>query len=1419
VYSSVSAPHGSTPFKIVILLSLLAIARSALATNYYESNVISAGRPDGLPPTVLETDPVEACRVAISRIPTDPSAQPLVNYYTQPSSGGLTYRYYYCNLQFVNSSGNLVTGGVGYMYPVCRINGSYIVTGAVCTELPEKNCPNCPAPMAGNPIHLGLLAKAQRENDFAPDALSGLSFERLYFSDAFMGKGRVGKLWRDNYDRSVNIGAITPDGYFLLRRDTERNYRFRWYQNTLSADPDTVGTLTRLTDGSGQLTGWQFVTPRDETELYDAAGRLLSITNIKGVSQALNYDAVTGRLSSVVDSFGRSLTFAYHSNGLVESVTHSSGTSVHYTYDARLNLTSALYPDSTTRIYIYNEALNTSGENLPNALTGIVDESGNRFATFKYNAQGAAVSSEHSGGAEAVSVQIGNNNSRVVTDSLGTQRTYATPTVQGVYKNGGLTKLCATCGGNYKSATFDANGNFSSKIDFNDNKTCYNFDLTRNLETARLEGLASATTCPASIAAYTPVAGTRQRKTTTQWDSMFRLPVLISELNRTTAFSYDASGNLLTRTVTDTTTSTSRTWTYTYTSLGQVLSADGPRSDVSDVTAYTYYSCSTGSACGQIHTMTNAVGHVTTYNTYNGYGQPLTITDPNGVVTTLTYDTRQRLLSRAVGTELTSFTYWPTGLIRKAIMPDGSYLEYTYDGAHRLTGINDQEGNRIVYTLDLMGNRTAEQSFDPSSVLTQARTRVFNVLSQLQKEIGAAGTVAVTTEYTYDTNGNRTRVDAPLNRDTVQTYDELNRLKTVTDPGTGLTQYGYNALDQLISVTDPRTLATSYTYNALGDLEQQVSPDTGTTANTYDSGGNLKTSMDARGAVTTYTYDELNRVLSAAFKIGATTDQTIIYGYDAGTNGKGHITSAVDADHSLSWSYDAQGRLTGKTQIQGSVSQSVAYAYTDGLLTSMTTPSGQSIVYSYSNGKVSGITINGTTLLNDVLYDPFGPIRQWTWGNSTLSVRSYDADGKITQLDSAGLNTYSYDDAFRITGLTDTNNSLLSWTYGYDALDRLTNATTSAQMLGWTYDADGNRLTQTGSGASTFTVAPASNRLSGTSGSLSRTYSYDAAGNTTSDGTNTFAYNYRGRMKSATNGSTTTYTYNALGQRIKKAGSATTLFVYDEAGHLLGEYSSTGALLQETVWLGDTPVATIRPKTGGVDVFYVHADHLNTPRKISRPSDNKLRWRWDSTPFGTGVPDENPDGVGVFGYNLRFPGQHYDVETGLNYNYFRDYDSATGRYVQSDPIGLLGGTNTYAYVAGNPLSHFDPDGQMKLPGDPSGLPPGWTPDPSHKDPNGERWRSPGGEDYVDWHPGRPGLPGWRGKDHWHHNGGKEHLPPGDEVPDPPGTPMACGENCTDKVATVVVGAAGAYLVWRCARMIPSLAPPLWWTIPANVALP
>jgi len=148
------------------------------------------------------------------------------------------------------------------------------------------------------------------------------------------------------------------------------------------------------------------------------------------------------------------------------------------------------------------------------------------------------------------------------------------------------------------------------------------------------------------------------------------------------------------------------------------------------------------------------------------------------------------------------------------------------------------------------------------------------------------------------------------------------------------------------------------------------------------------------------------------------------------------------------------------------------------------------------------------------------------------------------------------------------------------------------------------------------------------------------------------------------------------------ATPSTAYYIYDESGHVIGEYDQNGNPVQEHVYLGDRPVAVVQNNT---TLDYVTTDQLNTPRAIT-DSSKTIQWSWASDPFGNGQP------TGSLTYNLRFPGQYYDAETGHSYNYWRDYDSGTGRYIESDPSGLKAGMNTYAYVGGDPLYFADPKG-------------------------------------------------------------------------------------------------------------------------------
>jgi RHS repeat-associated protein len=1064
------------------------------------------------------------------------------------------------------------------------------------------------------------------------------------------------------------VPAAAPVEYDVIRDDGQ-TLRYT-LQNGVINNPLGISVRLAIT-----ASGFTVTDDQDNVESYNASGVLQSITSRAGVVQTISYDN-SGLFSGVIDSFGNSLTVARNAFSNIVSIVLSGGGTVQYGYSPNSDpgstgtatslLTSVTNLDGTTRSYVYGNGLFLS------ALTAEVDENGTNYASWTYDSQERGISSQFAGGANTTSLVYNADGSVTVTDALGAIRTFQ------YSRNGDINRVsaiggsqCSTCQDS-AATTYDSAGYVSSRTDYNGNVTCYANDPIRGLELVRVEGFAPGSACPANLASYTPAAGTLQRMITTQWNPNFREPALITEPNRTTSFTFDGSGNILTKTITDTTPTPSpaRTWTYTYNGFGQVLTIDGPRTDVSDVTTMAYYNCTTGGQCGQINTITNALGQVTTFNTYNAFGQPLTITDPNGVLTTLTYDARQRLISRKLGTETTSFAYYPTGLLQAVTLSDSSNVQFTYDGAHRLTQITDGAGNSIKYTLDALGNQTAVSAFDPSNTLSSTQSRVYNTLSELSQIIGAAGTAAVTTTMAYDNNGNLTSTNAPLGRNTMNQYDSLNRLIQTTDAKGGVAHFGYNANNKLASVQDPLSLATTYVHNGFGDITQQASSDTGATTKTYDSGGNLKTTTDARGAAATYTYDALNRATQIAY-----SDQTINLTYDAGSNGVGRLTGASDANHLMSWTYDQHGRVINKSQTINAppgpspVTSQISYTYTNGNLSSISVPGLGPVTYTYNtNHQITGVTYNGTSVVSNIAYEPFGPVRGWTWGNGTKEVRLYNTDGNASVV--AGIESVSinYDSAFRIIGTNNSSNSALSWNFGYDGLNRLTSASEAGTTLGWTYDENGNRLQQTG--------APSATALSPAGAS--------------------FTFNGRGRMSSASLGGTTTnYFYNALGQLIyKNTGGTATQLIYDEAGHLLAEVDGEGSVIQGTIWLGDIPIATVRP-TGGL--YYVHANQLSAPIMVTRPTDSAVMWRWDTDPFGSVAPNQNPSGQGTFVYNLRFPGQYYQAETGLIYNTARDYDPFGGRYLESDPIGLKGRSySLYAYVGGNPISFIDPLGLLNI---------------------------------------------------------------------------------------------------------------------------
>jgi len=752
---------------------------------------------------------------------------------------------------------------------------------------------------------------------------------------------------------------------------------------------------------------------------------------------------------------------------------------------------------------------------------------------------------------------------------------------------------------------------------------------------------------------------------------------------------------------------------------------DGARTDVQDSTGYEYRgsdhpACSsTPSNCpfrkGDLWKTFTAAGQTSEVLARDGAGRQVVIKDTGGVTTEIQYHPRGWVSSVTVkgattaSDRSTSYAYWPTGLVKKVTDPDGVYTAFEYDGAHRLTAIVDSAGNRIEYILDAEGNRVAENTKGSSGVLKRTLSRVYNALGELATQADAQ---ANPTDFTYDVVGNAKTVTDALGHVTSNDYDPLNRLKrTLQDVG-GIeaeTKFEYDANDNLTKVTDPKGLDTTYTYNGFGDLAQLSSPDTGVTTYTYDSAGNRASQTDARGITTTYQYDALNRLTQVGYP---TSSLNVSYTYDVTqpvcqtgeTFSVGRLTLMVDGSGSTQYCHDRFGQLVRKVQTTNGLTLTLQYAYTKGgQLQAMTYPDGTVVDYlRNAQGQITEVGVAQPSQAREVLltqatYQPFGPIAGWVYGNGRVMQRDVDLDYRPTSIQggAGGLDlTYGYDAVGNLTSLSSGSPPPLE--YGYDALGRLTESRdgpTQAIIDQYTYDKTGNRTSFTDSlGTKAYTYPSTSHRLSSVAGE-NRTY--DAIGHTLSIGTaREFDYNATGRMSQVRNGGMVAmeYAYNGRGEQIRKhLGASETQVLYDEAGQWLGDYGTSGIALQQAIWLDEMPVGVL----DGAQLYYIEPDHLGAPRSVVEPARNVAVWRWDSKgeAFDSTSPEEDVDSDGAdFSLDMRFPGQRYDNVSGLNYNYFRDYDSGTGRYLQSDPIGIAGGVSTFGYVAGSPLDTIDPYG-------------------------------------------------------------------------------------------------------------------------------
>jgi RHS repeat-associated protein len=1090
---------------------------------------------------------------------------------------------------------------------------------------------------------------------------------------------------------------------------------------------------------------WRFTDAEDTVwTLVATVGGLNPIAHIARPTQRVRRDgyattfayAPDTSLSSITDSFGRTATFSWSRFYIttlasppswpeaVAGITLPDGTKLRYTYDPP----PAAAAPSTSRVerLIKVERLSAANAVLDSVtyhyedprfrtfVTGITDNRGVRIRTYAYDAAGRAITSQGPGGADAEAVAFGTSGTaltRAVTGPLGKVETYTFTQFNAAQADYRLTGIAGAASANTPAS--------SSALSYA--ASTYIASQTDEL------GRVTATTARDSRGRPLTVveaSGTALARTTTiTWHPTFNVPASIVRPGLTETRGYNALGQITTVTLTDTTSQTvpystngqTRTWTYSWTTTGRLLSINGPLApsaqSIDDVTTFGY------TAQGQLQTVTNALGQLTSYAGHDANGRPASMTDPNGVVTALTYDPLGRVQTVTVQhptdplqNAATTLAYDAVGNLVALTLPLTDPLLFDYDAAGRMIALRNAAGERRDFTYDAMGNVLTETDQRGDGSLARQVSRAYDELGRL---LGASTGPGRTARWGYDKASNVTSATSPNGFATTLGIDALNRVASALAPDGGATALGYDAAGNLASHTDPRTVATSFTFDGFGEVIQEVSPDRGTSTYWYDAAGALTQESDGRGQVLAYIRDPLGRMLTKT-PVGQPASEVVSYTWDsgglAGSYAVGRLGRVSDGTGLTRFAYDHRGNLISRKQPHGAGTATTAWTYDlADRIAQITYPSGRQVLYQRdTQGRVNLVQTRAnaavptwTLLASAHTYEPFGPLRQMALGNGTVMTNTWASPGvgaapgerrlakrRLTRTsDSTVLSNlaYGYDADDNIASVTNQLGPAGSMLYGYDRMDRLTLAVS---------DAGG------GAGAESFAYTPGTNRLASvTTAAGTRTMGYDARGNTAAETrpggvTLTTTYDGHGRLTaySRSDAAPLSFAYNGLDDRVAMTrGTDMRNFVTAPDGRALGEYGATPADVKaefiwampeaasDSPWGGDdgiggyAPLAVATPDAGGTVVLnWLHGGHLGVPLLTLDASGN---------------PSTTPNDYLLPG----FPGQAR-VLPDLYYNRYRDYDPTTGRYIQADPIGLGGGSNLFAYAGDNPVNAYDPDG-------------------------------------------------------------------------------------------------------------------------------
>lgn len=750
------------------------------------------------------------------------------------------------------------------------------------------------------------------------------------------------------------------------------------------------------------------------------------------------------------------------------------------------------------------------------------------------------------------------------------------------------------------------------------------------------------------IARRTPGGGTSYFN----YDNNGFLVGVTDPLDRTTTFKYTWPGNLIERTGPRTPTQSGDFGdreTYDYNQNNDLTLYKEFRSEVTN----TVYDYDGGDLIGIRRGIDPATGTpaATESFTYNPDGTLATATDARQKTRTFSYNAAGDLTSVTGPNGTTTYTYDTVGRIRSTVPsrgnaginnPDAFRTTFTYDDADRLLTTLDPLGRTTNTEYDTLG-RVARQTNARGKTTTYAHDRAGHVTS-----IQGPDPTIPPQGFTFDPNGNvETFTDA---RGAVYryTHDGDGRMTKVTGPaGTWLKEY--DTAGQLKKFTAPTGRATSFTYESRG-LPTQItySDNTPAVSFTYDGNGSRATMTDSAGTVS-YKYDSLNRVTSVTRGTDAFT-----YAWD----GNGNLTSrTAPGQPADTFTYDDANRMTAMAR-DGTNQVTYAYDVAAGTRTATLRNGVVNTIRTDAAGRVTeNVSTKGTVTIHRSLL---------TLDNNDNPTRIVDGTGAST--------SYAYDNLDRLTAVC----------YTTTTCDGATNA------IRYTYDANGNRLTeQRSTGTTTWTYTPANQPMTRTGLAGAATYTKDADGNITSDGTTTNAWNAAGQMTSTTAaGKTTTFTYDGEGRRLSSTlGTTPTRYLWDpQTSQLALERDSRNATIRSYKYAR----TLIGMTAGGVDYTYT-TDQLGSVRAVTDTTGAVLA-KYEFEPYGRTKTQELGRKAPV--NPLQFTGQYSEGTAGYHLR-ARQYNAVDGMFTSPDPAWTGSPGSGFRY-ANNPMVYTDPLGLFDI---------------------------------------------------------------------------------------------------------------------------